>query len=144
MRNKEYYVKNEYVGKEEYERYMAGLCFYSWLEEIKKEFAPSTVELPDHIDEVEESICEKVLSCIACGRNYKIIPQEFTRYKNLLKVALPRKCFFCRHKDRMALRNPRKLWKRTCAKCGIEIQTSYAPDRPEIVYCEACYLEAVY
>jgi len=48
-----------------------------------------------------------------------------------------------RHKDRMELRNPRKLWKRNCANCGIEIQTSYAPDRPEKVLCEACYLEAV-
>lgn len=23
--------------------------------------------------------------------------------------------------------------------CPNEFQTSYAPDRPEIVYCEACY-----
>ena len=46
-----------------------------------------------------------------------------------------------RHKDRMALRNPRKLWKRTCDKCVKEIETSYAPDRPEKVYCEECYLK---
>ncbi|KKP36762.1 MAG: hypothetical protein UR28_C0038G0001, partial [Candidatus Peregrinibacteria bacterium GW2011_GWF2_33_10] len=49
-----------------------------------------------------------------------------------------------RHKDRMALRNPRKLWKRNCIKCNAEIQTTYAPERKEIVYCEKCYLESVY
>jgi hypothetical protein len=24
------------------------------------------------------------------------------------------------------------------------VETSYSPDRPEIVYCEACYLAAIY
>jgi CxxC-x17-CxxC domain-containing protein len=32
-----------------------------------------------------------------------------------------------------------KLWSRSCAKCGKNIQTSYVPDRSEIVYCEECY-----
>lgn len=44
----------------------------------------------------------------------------------------------------MALRNPRKLWKRQCGKCGKEIQTTYSPERPETVYCEGCYLSVVY
>ena len=49
-----------------------------------------------------------------------------------------------RHKRRMALRNPRRLWERQCAKCTKPITTSYAPDRSEIVFCETCYLETVY
>ena len=31
-----------------------------------------------------------------------------------------------------------------CDKCKTEIQTSYPPDRPEIVYCEDCYKQEVY
>jgi CxxC-x17-CxxC domain-containing protein len=61
-----------------------------------------------------------------------------------MQIPIPHNCFDCRHKARMALRNPRRLWSRTCAKCGTAISTSYSPDRPEIVYCEECYLKEVY
>jgi len=42
------------------------------------------------------------------------------------------------------LRNPRRLFNRKCMKCDKQIQTSYAPEKPEIVYCEECYVEEVY
>ena len=29
-------------------------------------------------------------------------------------------------------------------KCDVEFETSYAPDRPEIIYCEKCYQQEVY
>jgi CxxC-x17-CxxC domain-containing protein len=41
--------------------------------------------------------------------------------------------------DRMKMRNPRKLFERKCDKCGKDMVTTYAPERKEIVYCEACY-----
>jgi hypothetical protein len=44
----------------------------------------------------------------------------------------------------MQLRNPRKLRDRTCMKCWIEIKTTYAPERPEIIYCEVCYHKEIY
>jgi hypothetical protein len=70
----------------------------------------------------------------------------------------------------MSLRNPRKLYKRICDcptceenhkniwkyrdedfeinkknnKKWLKIQTTYAPERPEIVYCEECYNKEVY
>jgi hypothetical protein len=46
--------------------------------------------------------------------------------------------------DRMALRNPRKLFTRICDKCWKDIKTTYATDRSEIVYCEECYNKEVY
>lgn len=30
------------------------------------------------------------------------------------------------------------------APCGEEFKTGYAPDRPEIIYCEKCYQQEVY
>ncbi|MES2023631.1 MAG: hypothetical protein V4439_03025 [Patescibacteria group bacterium] len=30
------------------------------------------------------------------------------------------------------------------ARCNVEFETSYAPERPEIVYCEKCYQQEVY
>jgi len=40
--------------------------------------------------------------------------------------------------------NPMQIYDRQCDKCGVEIKTSYAPDRPEIIYCEKCYQQEVY
>ncbi|MDC0358628.1 hypothetical protein OAO01_07415 [Oligoflexia bacterium] len=40
-------------------------------------------------------------------------------------------------------RNPRNLWERNCEGCGLELHSSYAPARPEKIYCEECYLEQV-
>ncbi|MFA6528015.1 MAG: hypothetical protein WCT46_00570 [Candidatus Gracilibacteria bacterium] len=82
-------------------------------------------------------------TCIKCNKGFKILNSEKDFYKNL-SVQIPRACPNCRHQDRIALRNPRHLYNRACAKCGTAIQTTYAPDRPETVYCEKCYLDMVY
>jgi hypothetical protein len=82
-----------------------------------------------------------------------------------MNVPLPRLCPNCRHYQRLKQRNPLKLWHRKCMcqgkygtnnlqlttynntvthfhgdqPCPNEFETSYAPDRKEIVYCEQCY-----
>lgn len=86
---------------------------------------------------------EDIVTCEVTGKQFRVIPQEvaFLKRHNL---PVPSKCPDVRHKERMVLRNPRKLWDRKCAKCSREIKTAYAPDRPEIVYCEECYLKEVY
>lgn len=101
------------------------------------------IEIPEHIRDVHDDICEKILLCEVTGKPYKIIPQELTFYHQY-GIPLPKRCPDQRYRDRMTQRNPRKLWDRTCMKCNRSIKTPYAPDRPEIVYCEACYLATVY
>ena len=63
-----------------------------------------------------------------------------------MKIPIPRRCFYCRHEARLKRRNPFKLWHRKCMKLGCEneFETSYSPDRPEIIYCEKCYQQEVY
>jgi hypothetical protein len=100
-------------------------------------------KLPDSIDDIPDDILNWAIECEITKRPYKIIRQELDFYRNM-KLPVPRLHPDERHKRRMALRNPRKLWKRNCMKCRKEIQTSYAPDRPEVVYCETCYLTTVY
>ena len=73
-----------------------------------------------------------------CTEAFKITPEEFKFYKKML-IPVPKLCPNCRHFARLAQRTPIKLYDRTCAKCGIEIKTSYASDRPETVYCKKCY-----
>lgn len=96
------------------------------------------MEIPDHIKDVPDDILQAILKCARCGKNYRIIRMELDLYRRM-NIPIPRKCPFCRDRARIALLNSIKIYNRTCAKCGTAIQTSYAPDRPEIVYCEVCY-----
>ena len=113
-------------------------------------------ELPDSIIDTDESIINDVIRCTECGKAYRLIQPEydFLRHEG---IAAPRLCVDCRHDARIALRNKSKLYSRQCmcdyvvyrntaehkhhseGRCPNQFETSYAPNRPEIVYCEACY-----
>lgn len=99
--------------------------------------------LPESTQAATEDICKEIFVCATSGKPYKIIRQELEACKSL-GISLPRLSPRERHRTRMSLRNPWSLWNRTCSNCSTPIQTTYAPDRPEPVYCEKCYLEAVY
>ncbi len=99
--------------------------------------------IPDSIRDCGDDIVGKTLTCAATGKSYKLTPQEFGFYKRK-EIPAPDTCFFARHRERFLRRNPRHLWKRPCMKCGMEMKTSFAPERPEIVYCETCYQKEVY
>ncbi|MCX6807598.1 MAG: hypothetical protein NTZ80_02225, partial [Patescibacteria group bacterium] len=99
----------------------------------------------DYLSVIPENndILNYAIECEITKKPFRIIKQELEFYRKH-NLPLPKRHPDQRHKDRLSLRNPRKLWDRTCNKCNIPIQTSYSPDRPETVYCEKCYLETVY
>lgn len=115
-----------------------------WLDEAEKtnRYMGPPVDLPDAIADVTDDVTKQILTCEVSGKQYKIIPQELKFYKQM-NLPLPRRSFFQRHKDRMAMRNPRTLFNRECAHCNKPIETTYAQDRPEIVYCESCFQESL-
>jgi hypothetical protein len=119
---------------------------FRWEDDIQMTKGKETLlpkNIPDHINDVKDEITKEILKCISCERNYKITEQELLFYRKM-KLLIPRKCFFCRHQDRIKRRGPYKFWDRKCDKCGKDIKTNYSPDRPEIVYCEECYRNEVY
>lgn len=135
-------------------------------------------DIPDNIKDIDDSILQEVIGCAhggrcedGCSNAFRVIPEELKFYR-FANVPLPRHCFNCRHHERLAVRNPMQLWKRTCmcsglasseeaslpagrqvasrhkntaehfhgeSACPNEFMTSFAPDRPEVVYCESCY-----
>lgn len=115
---------------------------FSYKEPDKKDYLPQTYELPDNLKETPSDVTKETLSCTVCSKNYKIMPNELIFY-NKLNIPLPRKCHDCRYRDRFGLRNPRKIYDRTCTKCSKQIRTTYSPQRPEQIYCEECYGEIV-
>lgn len=116
---------------------------FIWSDFVPEQPTGEVIESPEDIRDVLDTLLENVFLCEETKKPFKIIKQElaFYRRKNL---PIPHISPQRRYEKRMAARWPRKLWNRACAKCNSSIITTYAPDRPETVYCEKCYLEAVY
>jgi hypothetical protein len=113
---------------------------YNWYDKVEAEH-PTTInasELPETIVGTEDSIVDEVIKCMDCGRGYKVGQMELTLLRKM-GIPAPHSCPKCRIKYRFSRLNPMKLWKRNCAKCNIEVTTAFAPDRPEVIYCEKCY-----
>jgi hypothetical protein len=135
---------------------------YKWKEKEERNYQIDikNEEIPDNIKEVKEDIIGKVIECEhqgkcneQCTEAFKIIPDELKFYQRM-NLPLPHLCPNCRHYNRLKQRNPLKLWHRSCmcdkdthdhkGKCPNEFETSYSPERPEIVYCEKCYNREIY
>jgi hypothetical protein len=118
---------------------------FKWEDDIQVTTGKETLipeEIPDHIKDVDDNITNEILRCVDCKRNYRIIEQELILYRKL-QIPIPRKCFYCRHQDRIKRRGPYKFWDRKCSNCDKDIRTNYSPDRPDIVFCESCYQKEV-
>ncbi|MCR4328223.1 MAG: hypothetical protein NUV53_01765 [Patescibacteria group bacterium] len=133
---------------------------------IKNEAVPdSTEEIHDSILEAVLECAHRGTCNEQCATAFKITAPELQFYKRM-NLPLPDLCSNCRSYQRMSKRNPNKLWQRHCmcqgtgdkyqetegegykntakhfhgdSPCSNEFETSYSPERPEIVYCEACY-----
>lgn len=121
-------------------------------------------KLPKTIQETKESILNEVISCASqdteesrkiytsCSTAFRITKDELT-LRQKMNVPIPEKCFPCRFRDRLNKRTPRKLWSRECqcdknshehtGKCANTFETSFSPERKEIIYCEGCYQKEV-
>lgn len=109
--------------------------------------------IEDDIRLINDTICQEILACKKCHKNYKIIIPEFKFYKNN-NIPIPRECSECRYVARRSLRNPKKLVERQCmcdnpkhgheGKCVNRFLTNYLNNRTEKVYCKDCYQKVVY
>lgn len=116
-----------------------------------------TDHLPDRIESIEaaEALVGQVIACAhgqtcgdPCSGAFTLIAQE-AAFLFEQGLPLPRICPSCRLVERIKQRNPMTLHVRQCAcaknghghegHCPTQLETSYAPERPEIVYCESCY-----
>jgi len=98
---------------------------------------------PNTIEPVQDDVLDWAIRCDKTNRPFRITKQELRFYRDH-KIPLPRYHPDERHKNRLTLRNPQNLWNRECSECGKAMETTYSPERPEIVYCEECYLKEVY
>lgn len=159
------YSYNETVAQEVYpmskEECLQKNLSWKDLEDRNYKVTIKSTDLPDSIKDTDDSITNETIACehstIDCHENcitaFRILPEELKLYRRI-GLALPRLCPNCRHYQKVKQRNLPVLWKRSCScdvsghdhtgKCTNEFNTTYAPDRPEIVYCEKCYQQEVY
>jgi len=104
-------------------------------------------------DESErKELLSGILKCEKTGKPFKIVPQELAFYLEQ-NIPVPRRHYDVRFDDRFHRRNRFVLYDRKCmcvesghdhnGRCKNEFETTYAPDRPEKVYCEKCYQKEV-
>jgi len=135
---------------------------FLWRESERREFETTinAADLRDDIKDVQDPILKEIIKCADCGKAYRVIKMELDFYRRI-PLPLPRLCPDCRFKERFKFVNPPKFWDAKCQcagetderkiykndvkhfhgadHCPNEFKTSYAPGRPEIVYCESCY-----
>jgi hypothetical protein len=127
---------------------------FSWKEKEERNYKIDikNEDILDDIKNINEEILGKIIECghkgdcnEQCTEAFKITEHEFQFYKRM-NLPLPRLCHNCRYYELIKNRNSIKLYHRKCMKegCKNEFETSYSPDRPEIVYCEKCYQQEVY
>src|SRR3989339_367947 len=151
-------IAQEYFPKTKEEVEKEG---YRWKEMEKKNYTPTIVskDLPESIDSVGDNILNEVIACEhdgkcnqQCTTAFKITQNELQFYRTY-NITLPTLCPNCRHYERLLKRQPIKLWHRSCmceqdnhghvGNCQNEFETSYAPEKPETVYCLDCYRKEV-
>lgn len=90
-----------------------------------------------------DHVLTTVFSCQISKKPFQIIRQELLFHIENgipLPTTHPRE----RNRELMKLRNPRELHERACSECGKKIATSYTPERPEKILCEACFTKHIY
>ncbi len=141
----EYYPLTEEKSKEQ------GFDWYNRSERNYQITVPLE-NIPEKIEDVNDSFVNEIIECKGggdsmrqCTQAFRVTLQELELYRRL-NVPIPDYCYNCRHYNRLQKRNPMKLWHRKCMKggCSNEFETSYAPERLEIIYCEKCYQQEVY
>lgn len=133
---------------------------FTWKDKEKNNYTVTldSKNIPDNIRDIDESVLNEVIECEDKDKEYspgafRMILPEFNLYKKM-NLPIPRKSPNARYYERLKHRNPYKLWHRACMctnakhthgenNCTIEFETSYAPERPEIIYCEKCYQQEV-
>ena len=169
LRGKQYCILNKQYSKEEYlacrarieekmrrdgeygEFFPMELSPFPYQDSVAQEHYPREIK----VEKKEYKIGGDILACSPdasvgtgrawnCTQAFRLTPAELAFYAQM-KIPHPTACFQCRHAARVALRNPLKLWHRKCMKesCTNEFETSYSPDRPEIIYCEQHYNQEV-
>jgi len=138
-----FYILNEKVGEAEYMQRTAEIKkmlyeneIYTLYDLISKDFKQEQEDKKKRLGLGEK----KVRNCFICNDEFEIISAEIEFYKKY-DIEWPVYCPECRSKQRYALRNERKMYKRACDKCKNTLISTFPNDSKFVVYCLRCWHE---
>ncbi|PJC39314.1 hypothetical protein CO044_00525 [Candidatus Peregrinibacteria bacterium CG_4_9_14_0_2_um_filter_38_9] len=157
LRNGQYCILNKQYAKPEYEKMVAKIIEHmqktgEWGQYFPLEMSPFKYEdtvANEYFPHTEKEtkyqgeIPPNSIICEITGRPFNLVDAEKEFYKSM-NLSIPKRHPDQRHKERLALRPARKLVKKQCDKCSIEITTPFTAKDAQKVYCEKCYLQEVY
>lgn len=161
------YAYNETVAQEEFplQKDEAQEHEFAWRDETH-DVSYTTTRTSDTLPNEwsDEDVIKDIIQCGSCGKGYRFVKMELAFYR-ANGLPLPRLCSNCRYLARLSARGRVMLHDRTCQcggmmstngvytngsphahgtlPCTVTFQTSYAPERKEIVYCSECYQQEV-
>ena len=94
------------------------------------------------VSAVPDSILKEVLSCSECARNYRLTARELAFYRSQ-NIPVPIVCFDCRHRSRLARRNPKLFRQIHCSACRNQTLTTLPAGRFNNIVCPSCYEKIV-
>ncbi len=100
-------------------------------------------ELPDSVHDIPDDILNWAIQCPASGKLFKLQKTELDFYRKM-GLPVPREHPEVRYHARLQLQHAPQLWPRRCSSCSAEVDSVYAPDRPEQIFCEPCFSKIVY
>lgn len=143
MKHAKYCILNKQYTKEEYQELVPKIIAH--MKETREwgEFFPMSLSPYKYSETVASEYFPKEEGKRGGKKGFNLIEKEKEFYKKH-SIPFPTHHPNERHLNRVKQRAPRTITKTTCQKCKKEIQTSYAKNTPEKVYCQDCYQKAVY
>ena len=90
-----------------------------------------------------DNLLSGTLICEESGRSFRVVAQELPMYIEH-HIPIPTRHPDVRHTNRLKQQHKSQFYNRNCSQCKTQIYTTYAPDDPEHIVCEACYRKEIY
>lgn len=150
-----FYILNEKVGEAEYRERTAEIKkmllangIYTLYNLINKDLEEGKKDEKKRLELVAHSTrhgalassIERERNCFTCTDKFQLVQAEIDFYKKW-DIIWPVYCPECRSKQRYALRNERKMYKRVCDKCKKTLISTFPNDSKFVVYCLRCWHE---
>lgn len=138
-----FYILNEKVGEDEYhertkeiKKMLLENGIYTLHDLINKDLEQGKKDEKKRLDLGEK----RERDCFICDDKFELVQAEIEFYKKW-NITWPVYCPECRSKQRYALRNERKMYKRICDKCKKTLISTFPNDSKFVVYCLRCWHE---
>jgi hypothetical protein len=109
-----------------------------WYEDRTNTNSHVKTQVCNSIQDFTDLRFDTIYNCTECSKGYRLTKQEIQFYQKCF-LALPNRCFTCRHQYRTYQRNPHQLRLTHCSQCQTELQTALRNTTKRPILCQRCF-----